>query len=170
VPSVTRISAIAAGGYHSLVVTGGSVIAWGWNGWGQVGDGTTETRDHPVVIGASGEIVAVAAGTAHSLALGADGRVWSWGLGATGQLGRSAGTWTATSGVVGISGVTAVAAGGYNSLALGPNGTVSSWGWNAFGQLGDGTTTDRSSPVAVPGLVGMVSLAAGVAHGLATAG
>ena len=41
---------------------------------------------------------------------------------------------------------------------------VLAWGWNGVGQLGDGTLTDRSSPSVVPGLEGVLSISAGLAH------
>ena len=48
-----------------------------------------------------------------------------------------------------LAGVTPmVAGGGYHAAALKSDGTVMAWGANGAGQLGDGTTTDRSSPVA----------------------
>jgi hypothetical protein len=73
-----------AGGYaHSLWLRGtGSdavVLAWGGNAHGQVGDGTTTSRQSPVHV-LSGA-VAVAAGAFHSAAVKPDGTVWTWGPG-----------------------------------------------------------------------------------------
>ena len=89
--------------------------------------------------------MAVSAGTGHSLALGADGLVRSWGLGHIGPARAGRG------GAVGEPAAGArphrddrVVAGGYHSLAVRTGGTVSSWGWNAFGQLGDGSVIDRA--------------------------
>jgi PKD repeat protein len=48
------------------------------------------------------------------------------------------------------------------------DGTVWAWGDNYYGQIGDGTTTDRTSPVQVPGLTGVVSIAAGLGNSSAT--
>jgi alpha-tubulin suppressor-like RCC1 family protein len=47
------------------------------------------------------------------------------------------------------------------------DGTVYTWGFNAFGELGDGTTTERHTPVLVPGLSGITQLAQGADHMLA---
>ena len=63
--------AVAAGYYHSLVLTGdGRVMAFGWNWYGQLGDGTTTERHSPVEVTAvGGENVAVSAGFWYSLVL-----------------------------------------------------------------------------------------------------
>lgn len=74
---------IVAAGLHRNTCwrTDGSVWAWGYNGWGQLGDGTTEQRLVPVKVqGLPGKVAAVAAsGSGTSFALGADGAVWEWG-------------------------------------------------------------------------------------------
>jgi alpha-tubulin suppressor-like RCC1 family protein len=57
--------------------------------------------------------------------------------------------------------VVAIAGGRDHSLALLSDGTVKAWGLNAAGQLGDGTTTGRTTPVAVSGLSGVVAIATG---------
>jgi alpha-tubulin suppressor-like RCC1 family protein len=93
----------------------------------------------------------VAGGSAHSLAVKADGNVWAWGSNAYGQLGD--GTTTdrlSPVAVAGLAGVTVIAASGglygAHSLALKPDGTVWAWGNNSGGQVGDGTNVGRSTP------------------------
>jgi alpha-tubulin suppressor-like RCC1 family protein len=82
--------AVAGGLFHALAVrTDGTVWAWGFNGNGQLGNGTTDNQAMPVpeqVQGASGG-VAVAGGYLHSLALRPDGTFWAWGSNADGQVG-----------------------------------------------------------------------------------
>ena len=70
-PARTRVTAVSAGGYHSLAVTSdGRVLAWGWNAAGQLGDGSTTNKSGPgwVHLPAGTRVTAVAAGGYHSLA------------------------------------------------------------------------------------------------------
>jgi len=163
------ILAIAAGSDHSLAIkSDGSVWAWGYNGNGQLGDGTDTDRYTPVQVSGLSGVVAVAAGSNHSLAVKDDGSVWAWGNNYYGQLGD--GTWIdrdAPVQVSGLSGVVAVAAGSYHSLAVKDDGSVWAWGYNGDGQLGDGTWIDRDAPVQVSGLSGVVAVAARSYHSLA---
>ena len=115
----------------------------------------------------------VAAASDYSLGLSADGKVFGWGNDGNGQLGLGRSVFaTAPQVVPGLnlgqgSGKSRVAAGLNHIVALKSDGTVWAWGSNSIGQLGDGTTTNRSSPVQVPGLTGVVAVAAGFAHTLA---
>ncbi len=149
----------------------GTVVAWGDNGWGSLGDGS-ETRQQltPVhVVGVSG-VVALAAGDQHSLALKSDGTVWSWGRNLEGQLGIGSFSFDRHATPVqvpGLTGVTAIAAVQWHSLALKSDGTVAAWGSNTSGQLGDGTTVPRATPVAVLGLTDVAAIATGSGFGSA---
>ena len=90
---------ISAGNEHSLALKpDGTVWAWGNNGGGALGDGTTTERHSPVQVLAGAcsgcgtfltGIIAVSAGAGHSLALKSDGTVWAWGYNAEGQLGNN---------------------------------------------------------------------------------
>jgi len=162
---------VAAGESHSLAVkSDGTVWAWGQNGSGQLGDGTTTpySRSTPLPVSNLTGVVSVAAGYAHSLAVKSDGTLWAWGRNVYGQLGDGTTTDRLTPmPVLGLTGVVTVAAGSGHSLALKSDGTLWAWGRNAQGQLGDGTTTARLTPVPVPGLTGVVAVAAGERHTLA---
>jgi alpha-tubulin suppressor-like RCC1 family protein len=80
---------IAVGWNHSCVVdSGGGLICWGWNYYGQLGDGTKASRPTPAgVYGLSAGVWSVGLGWAHSCAVTDDGSVKCWGLNDSGQLG-----------------------------------------------------------------------------------
>lgn len=103
---------------------------------------------------------ALAAGENHSMALKADGTVWTWGDGYWSQIGDG-GTAGHTSPIQVLSGAVAIAAGFHHSLVLKADGTVWAWGENSGGEVGDGTTTPRRSPVLISALTGVVALAGG---------
>ncbi len=163
------VSAIASGGLSTCaVLTAGGVSCWGYNAFGQLGDGTLVNRSTPVpVAGLGSAAVAVGQGTFHSCAVLIGGAVKCWGYGMDGQIGDGLAATTprpAPVDVVGLStGVTRLALGAYHSCALLASGGVKCWGYNGLGTLGDGTTTQRRAPVDVVGLAsGVASIAASV--------
>ena len=165
---VGGIMKVAAGYYHSAALrTNGTVYAWGYNNYGQLGDGTLTTRTNPVQVLNILNAINIAAGDYHTVVRTIDG-VWGWGENNYGQLGD--GTYTYCVNVVQVSNLTtavSVAAGRYSSLAVLSNETVNSWGYNSNGQLGDGTTATRYTPILVSNLVGVTRAAGGYYHNVA---
>ena len=176
-PTVTTVTAIAAGSYHSMAITDDGLYTWGDNG-GQLGDGTYLNRSLPVKVAFPSTvttIVAISGGGFHSLALTDDG-LYAWGNNAFGQLGD--GTTTGSSRPQKVvfqrkpapTTVTAIAAGFWHSLAIGDN-SVYGWGYNGNGELGAITGATTMIPVKVifskktPVLV--TAIAAGSMHSLA---
>jgi hypothetical protein len=113
-----------------------------------------------------GNVTAIATGSSHSCALLSNGTVRCWGHNRDGQLGNGTTTdFPAAAPVVGLGGMAAaIAAGEFHTCALLRDGTVHCWGDNWYGQLGDGTTTDRTTPVAASGLRDVTAIAAGEDH------
>jgi len=159
---------IAAGAFHSLALRAdGTVVAWGHNGAGQLGDGTFTNSSTPVVVNGLSNVIAIAAGTYHSVALLANGTVVAWGDNYFGQLGNGSFTTCGTPvAVYGLTGVTAIAAGDSHTIALRSTGSAYTWGSNSNGQLGYATpSTVKSTPGVVSGgLNALTAIAAGSYH------
>ena len=187
---------IAAGYHHNIALKrDGSLLAWGANSYGQLGDGSREDRPLPVTVKGPGnkdllkDIVKVAAGYHYTVALKKDGTVWIWGHNGSGMWGQGGGGQLGTGAggkeenrfilvpaqVVGaggqgyISGVREIAAGARHTVAMKKDGTVWAWGSNSSGQLGDGTTSNSCFPVQVkaPGGKGYLTGIKAVAAGVA---
>jgi alpha-tubulin suppressor-like RCC1 family protein/sugar lactone lactonase YvrE len=144
-----------------------TVRAWGWNGVGQLGNGTTGDQSTPTQVPGLGPVAAVAAGYYHSLAV-KGGEVWAWGWNPFGQLGNGTTVDSAVPvKVPGLTSIVRVVAGAYHSLAVDSSGAVYAWGWNGLGLLGNGTTVSSAVPVrvALPGPADYV--AAGQLHSVA---
>lgn len=143
-------------------------MSWGANYAGQLGDGTTTPRFAPTPVMGLSNLVSVAGGSYHGLALLIDGTVRTWGNNQHGQLGDGTTVQRVTPTLVsGLTNVVAVAGGLQHSLALLSDGTVRAWGQNNAGQLGDGTATDRLTPTSPSSLNGVVSIACGAYYSLA---
>jgi alpha-tubulin suppressor-like RCC1 family protein len=167
--SLGEVTAVSAGEDHSLALQGaGTIVAWGANSAGELGNGTTTASSMPVKVSSLTTVGAVAAGREFSVAQLKGGTVRAWGYNAYGQLGD--GSTTSRSAPVKVHGITeavAVAAGETHSLALLKNGTVEAWGQNAAGELGNGTTTNSNEPVKVSGITEAVAISAGGEFSLA---
>ena len=142
------VAAVATGSVHACaLMNAGDVRCWGYNGWGQVGDGTVTRRLTPAsVVGLTG-VTALATGCWHTCAV-TGGGTKCWGQNSNGQIGD--GTMTSRlvpTGVAGLANVSAVTAGMYHSCALTTGGGVKCWGDDTSGQLGDGRAMMRMWPV-----------------------
>jgi alpha-tubulin suppressor-like RCC1 family protein len=156
------------GSFTVAVCADGTVMSWGNNHYGQLGDGTTTNRYTALQVLNLDNVMETSAGTAHSLALKADGTVWAWGRNDRGQLGDGTTTnRTFPVQIFNFNDVVAVDAGESHSLALKGDGTLWAWGYNGSGQLGDGTTTNRTVPVQVSDLTSVIAIGAGSYHSLA---
>lgn len=178
------VTAIAAGGEFSLaLLTNGTVLAWGANEEGELGNGKTTRVTSPAAVKGLSNVTAIAAGGEFALARLSNGTVMSWGSNQAAQLGVPAEVKSIGEGeteeveivhsdvpltVQQLSGVTAIAAGGEHALALLDSGEVSAWGGNGAGQLGDGSKGGMSNvPTPVANLSGVTAIAAGGHHSLA---
>ena len=179
VMSITDATAITAGYWYSCALhRDGTISCWGYNTWGQLGNGqsTGDWEDHsanssvPVRVLGITDATAITAGGGYTCALHRDGTISCWGYNTWGQLGngQSTGDWEDHSAnssvpvrVLGITDATAITAGGDHSCALHRDGTISCWGRNPDGQLGNGTNRGSSVPVQVTGITDATAIAAG---------
>ncbi|WP_052573073.1 hypothetical protein [Haloferula sp. BvORR071] len=139
--------AVAAGKSHSIAIkSDGSLWAWGYNFYGQLGVGSQTQANTPVPVGTDHDWVAIAAGDSHTLALKSDGSAWAWGRNEDYQVGddSSANRWSPVKVWGSATNWTSIAAGGYHSAGIRSDGSLWTWGRNDKGQLGGGTT---NSPV-----------------------
>ena len=188
---VTKVIYISAGSYHSIAVnSNGDLYSWGWNGQGQLGNGTNTDSNVPLPVRTAGtpmagkKIVHVSTGgnfyKGSSLALSSEGKVYSWGANDQGQLGNGTATNSNLPVEVKTEGtpmagkkIIQTAIGVTHSMALDSEGKVYSWGENVNGLLGTGDAIPTLSPVLVrTGGTPMegkkiVQISAGGAHSMA---
>jgi alpha-tubulin suppressor-like RCC1 family protein len=179
IPSLHDIVQIAATYDHAVAVRrDGDVFAWGETVDGLRGDANVASNVRlPPVMQVPGltDIVQVATGARHSVALSRDGHVFAWGANGRGELGSGdSGAPRGPAQVVGLDDVVAIAAGGSTSFALKRDGTVWAWGWNQSGMLGNGLRPSTSepggvvtSPVIVKGVANVRAIVAGEGHAIA---
>ena len=168
----TGFAKVSAGDDHTVAIkTDGSLWVWGWDIYGQLGDGSAPdyfvdvitSNATPQQIGTG--FASVSAGAQHTVAIKTDGSLWAWGDNTYGQLGD--GTFDALSN--GVSqhptpkqigdGFATVFAGSWNTFAIKTDGSLWAWGRNTDGQLGDGTLLDIN-PIPQQIGVGFVSVVA----------
>lgn len=183
---VTNASGMAISLPASVAVANPSLLDWGNNFFGQLGNGGTSgpypevgegialpgwftnvpstiNPDRPNSV--AGNVVAGAAGYTHSLFVTADLRLWGTGFNELGQLGNGTANDYYTMPVSVGSNVVAVAAGNSHSLFVTTDGRLWGTGWDSNGQLGNGTN-GYGSPVPVCVASNVVAVAAGNIHSL----
>jgi alpha-tubulin suppressor-like RCC1 family protein len=159
--SIGGFWAVSLGGYHSCGARNRDVWSdvlvndcWGYNGYGQLGEGLDTLFN-----------IHVSAGAFHTCAITTDapaGTAFCWGRGTEGQLGDGSGTDRSTPmPVAGGLSFAALSPGGLHTCGLTPVGQAYCWGSNTEGQLGDGSTTDRLTPVPVSGGLTFKAITAG---------
>jgi alpha-tubulin suppressor-like RCC1 family protein len=164
VVGLSDVSAVAMSNVHTCALeTNGTVLCWGRNDEGEIGDGTSTFRATPTPASGLSGVAKIACGFEHTCAVKTDGTVLCWGDNDKGQLGDGTqhGVLSSPTPVPSLTSVSMLGLGGYHSCALKTDGTVVCWGDNDYAQLGDGTTTRRLVPTPVLGLSGVAQVVAG---------
>lgn len=153
VPVVTEVgfSALTVGGLHACGLSiGGTAYCWGFNGFGQLGDGTTTDRSTPVPVAVDASFETISAGYLHTCGITTGGQTLCWGLNEFSQLGDGGTEDRSFPGPIGGQRrFTNISAGGLHTCALTESGEAFCWGFNDYGQLGNGTTQPVPQPLSV---------------------
>ena len=126
----------------------GAAYCWGYNNWGQLGDGSTADSSVPVAVDTSGVLAGktltqISANYGSTCALDTSGAAYCWGYNYYGELGdgstadSSVPVAVDTSGALAGKTLTQITAGGFHACALDTAGAAYCWGYNDSGQLGD---------------------------------
>ncbi|MDO9016935.1 MAG: hypothetical protein Q8S73_20280 [Deltaproteobacteria bacterium] len=159
--SDVAVTQLTAGRTHACALRSDrTVVCWGSNGGGALGDGTTDARANPVRVAGLADVVEVDAGSEHTCARRADGSVWCWGIGDQGALGNGRFTpiQPAPVRVGDLADAQGISCGGGFSCARSTSRGAVCWGANTNGELGDGTLLNRGVPVVVAAPVGATAL------------
>jgi len=143
----TEVFAMDGSSHVLAIKKNGTLWAWGWNAWGQVGNGNTTNVYTPVQIGTDQNWKSIACYDTHNLALKTDGTLWSWGNNYNGQLGMTGGHRYYPTQVGNDNDWAIIATGLESSYAIKTNGTLWSWGDNNRAQLGNGTFGISNNPI-----------------------
>jgi hypothetical protein len=158
VHGLAGVQQLGLGDAHSCALrTDGAVLCWGDNESGQLGDGTTVSRDQPRAVPGLTGVVELSLGSGKTCVRTADESVLCFGQTHGGGRAHS----TAPVAMPALAGAAQLAVGMTHSCAKMGDGTVRCWGSNFRGQLGDGTTVDHLEPMPVPGLTGVEQVAVG---------
>lgn len=165
VPDLSDVAQVRSGGATNYAIKrNGSLWAWGYNAYGQVGDGTwNNSRSAPNAVQNLNCVVDVGSSFYHAVAVQSDGTVWTWGIGNAGQLGDGPiNTFRfLPAPVPGLTGAVSIATSDSHVLALKSDGTVWAWGAASAGQLGIGPNPPgyQYTPAQVLGLSNVVAIA-----------
>jgi alpha-tubulin suppressor-like RCC1 family protein len=180
VSNITGVTAISSSGsgYHTCAVRGSLSLlsCWGWNAYGQLGNGNTTNSNVPVAVAGGrlglGNTRSLAAGAYHTCAAFTGNGVRCWGSGTDGELGN--GAWNNSSTSVLVSYSTGwsdvdLTAGYHFTCARLADGTAKCWGWNYYGQIGDNGTGNTNIPITVAApdggpVVNIAAIGAGSEH------
>jgi alpha-tubulin suppressor-like RCC1 family protein len=153
VPSNSSAVSLDAGALHTcLGMNDGSMFCWGYNAYGQLGNGGFDNSNTPMASPLSTNLLLsrVQVGLFHSCAIFDSGQVSCWGDNSIGQLGDETQIGRPTPGIVGLgTNATSISVGQRHTCAILDDASLHCWGANEAGQVGDGSSLNRDGPVAI---------------------
>jgi len=164
---LTGVAQITAGQMHTCALkVDSTVVCWGSNDSGQLGDGMSSTSIRPFPLpvmaptgGPMSGVAEVSAGCRHMCARTVAGAVLCWGADDGSSPLRKIPTPIVVGSGLPLTDAVQIAVGQIHGCARKKDGTVFCWASNRLGQLGDGTMVSRPSAAPVPGLTGVTDLA-----------
>lgn len=163
------VAQISAGTYDTCaVMVSGGAKCWGWNGYGQLGNGSFADSSTPVnVTGLASGVAQISMGYWNACAVTTSGGAKCWGYGGYGTVGD--GTFLSRNTPVDVTGMTSgvaqIRASIYTTCAVTTGGGAKCWGFGGYGSVGDGTFFTRNVPVDVSGLTsGVAQIGVGWYH------
>lgn len=176
IAGLTNVKQVVSGSEHVCALKNdGTVWCWGYSSFGQVGPaipvGSSSSTWTPVQVAGLTGVKQIAAGALHNCALNGSAETFCWGRNSSGQLGNNSTVNSATpvkvlNGTFPLYGGEQIAAGDSHTCVM-MNGRLWCWGLNSTGQLGDGTTTNRTSSVAISAVGAVTQLGLGAFHSCA---
>ena len=152
----------SCGDYFGLAIkTDGTLWTWGYNGFGNLGQGNLVYRSSPTQVGALTNWSKAGINESHVLVIKTDGTLWAWGKNNTGQLGTNDAVYRSSPVQVGsLSNWSRIGCGRDQAFAIKTDGTLWSWGSNGAGILGQNVdfTTAKSSPTQVGSLTNWIRI------------
>ena len=151
-----RFRQVSASGEHACAIRYDDrrVYCWGWNAYGQLGDGTTTSRSTPRPVAGGRRFRQLTGGERHTCGLTTADEIFCWGSNRWGQVGDNSSPWVNVpqpSRIASSLHFSHVGAGTYHTCAVTTDSRAFCWGNGKSGQIGDGKTYLRFTPGAVAG-------------------
>lgn len=166
----TAFDQLSGGAHHGCGVQAGVAYCWGYNYFGQLGNGEAGSVDgigSPQRVLGGLTFTSIAAGESHTCGIVTGGAAYCWGGGGAGQLGNGdpevRGSMTPIP-VVGGHSFVQLASGGFHTCGLDDHGALYCWGWDGGGSVGTGVDTNYWSPQAITPGTRYLDLVAGLDH------